>query len=182
VLQAGQVITSPRGTRVEILENSPARISFKRTLPAGTGGTHKNAHRHNANLERFEVLAGEAEAALDDRKRHLNAGDVLEVPRGSEHINPGTMAGTTATLVQTMEPRTRAVHVYFTSWLHWLAEGQTGPTDEPTQLQLAAIVKEGGFDGNYRTGAPVLLLRVVVPILGVVAGLKGIRAVRVPPA
>lgn len=180
MLKAGQVIESPRGTRVEILENTPERLSFKRTLPPLTGGTKSKSHRHTATSETFELLAGEATAFVEGREHTLNAGDVLEIPLGTTHVNPYTNAGKDATLVQTVAPRSRGVEVYFTSWLNWMQQGEADANDEPTLLQLAAIIKEGGRAGTWPSATPVILQQIALPILGVIAGLRGIRAVEVP--
>jgi mannose-6-phosphate isomerase-like protein (cupin superfamily) len=180
MLEAGQVIESPRGTRVEILENTPARISFKRTLPPLTGGTKAKEHRHTETQETFELLAGEATALIDGREHKLKRGVVLEIPMGSPHVNPYTTAGKEATLVHTVTPRSRGVEVYFTSWLNWLGQGKADANDEPTTLQIAAIIKEGGRAGTWPSGMPVILQKIGLPILGFIAGLTGTRAVRVP--
>jgi hypothetical protein len=37
MLEPGLTVTSPRGTVVEILENTPERFALKRILPPGTG-------------------------------------------------------------------------------------------------------------------------------------------------
>jgi len=179
MLEPGQIITSPRGTRVEILENTPERISFQRTLPPLTGGTKKKAHRHTVTMETFELLAGQATALIDGREHKLEPGDVLEIPLGCSHANPYTLAGTDATLVHTVTPRTRGVEVYFTSWLNWLEQGEADANDEPTLLQIAAIIKEGGRAGTWPSGTPVVLQRIALPIIGLIAALRGIRAVRV---
>jgi mannose-6-phosphate isomerase-like protein (cupin superfamily) len=179
MLKAGQVIKSPRGTRVEILENTPERISFQRTLPPLTGGTKGKAHRHTLTMETYELLAGDATAVLDGREHKLEPGNVLEIPLGCSHVNPYTTAGKDATLVHTVTPCTRGVEVYFTSWLNWLALGQTDANDEPTGLQIAAIVKEGGRAGTWPTGTPVILQRILLPIFALIAELRGIHAVKV---
>jgi hypothetical protein len=181
VLKAGDIIKSPRGTRVEILENTPERISFQRSFPPLTGGTKRKAHRHTATFETFEMVAGDASALVDGREHRLQPGGVLEIPLGSSHVNPYTKEGNTATLVHSVTPRTRGVEVYFTSWLHWLEQGEADANDEPTFLQIAAIVKEGGRAGTWPTGTPVFLQRIALPILGLIAELRGIRAIRVSP-
>jgi mannose-6-phosphate isomerase-like protein (cupin superfamily) len=180
MLKAGQVYESPRGTHVEILENSPERISFKRTLPPLTGGTKSKAHRHTEGLESFKVLDGQATGWVDGRERTIKAGEELTVPLGSVHVNPYTTAGKTATLVQTVAPRSRAVEVYFTSWCEWLAEGKSDTHDEPTVMQLAAIIKEGGRGGTWPSGVPVIAQKIGLPVLGAIAGRRGICAARVP--
>ena len=45
MLEPGFTVTSPRGTVVEIVENTPERLVLKRILPPGTGGTP--LHRHD---------------------------------------------------------------------------------------------------------------------------------------
>jgi hypothetical protein len=180
MLRAGDVIKSPRGTRVEILENTPERISFRRTFPPLTGGTKRKAHRHTSTCETFEMLAGDASALVDGREHRLQPGDVLEIPLGSSHVNPYTKEQNTATLVHTVTPRTRGVEVYFTSWLHWLEHGEADASDEPTFLQIAAIVKEGGRAGTWPASPPVFIQRIALPILGLIAELMGTRATRVP--
>lgn len=181
MLQTGDVIKSPRGTRVEILESTPERISFQRSFPPLTGGTKRKAHRHTSTSETYKMLAGDASALVDGREHRLQPGDVLEIPLRSSHVNPYTKEGDTATLVHTVTPRTRGVEVYFTSWLHWLEQGEADARDEPTALQIAAIVKEGGRAGTWTSGTPVFLQRLVLPVLGLIAELRGIRAVRVAP-
>jgi mannose-6-phosphate isomerase-like protein (cupin superfamily) len=181
MLQTGDVIKSPRGTRVEILENTPERISFQRTFPPLTGGTKGKAHRHTSTFETFQMLGGDASALVDGREQQLQPGETLEIQLGSSHANPYTKEGKTATLVHSVTPRTRGVEVYFTSWLHWLEQGEADANDEPTTLQIAAIIKEGGRAGTWTSRLPVFVQRIGLPILGLVAELRGIRAVRVAP-
>jgi len=64
---------------------------------------------------------------------------------------------------KSVTPRTRAVEVYFDSWLHWLGQGKTLDNGEPTTLQLAAITKEGGFGGTWLAGVPIVLQRLGLP-------------------
>jgi mannose-6-phosphate isomerase-like protein (cupin superfamily) len=179
MLKAGQIIESPRGTRVEILENTPERLSFQRTFPPLTGGTKAKAHRHTVTTETYELLAGDAAVLMDGRERKLEPDHVLEIPLGCSHANPYTTAGKTATLVHTVTPNTRGVEVYFTSWLNWLAQGKADARDELTILQIAAIIKEGGRAGTWPSGTPVFLQRITLPVLALIAELKGIRALRV---
>ena len=179
MLKTGQIIKSPRGTYVEILENTPDRISFERTLPPLTGGAKSKAHRHTETTETFELLTGEAFVWLEGREHRLEPGKAFEIPMGCSHANAYTIAGRTATVVQTVAPNTRGVEVYFTSWLNWLEQGEADARDEPTILQLAAIIDEGGRAGTWPARTPVVLQRLGLPILALVARLKGVRAVRV---
>jgi hypothetical protein len=71
------------------------------------------------------------------------------------------------------------VAVFFASWLTWLAEGRVNKQDEPTLLQVMAIIKEGG-GGTWVSGPPVGVQKALATVLGSVANARGMRAV-VPP-
>jgi mannose-6-phosphate isomerase-like protein (cupin superfamily) len=177
MLEAGFVVTSPRGTVVEILENTPQRFQLKRTLPPGTGKTP--SHRHDNGIERFRVLEGTATGSVDGTARSLGPGDVMEVPVSSAHVHPHTDASTAAVVEHTIEPRPRFVPVFFASWLTWLGEGKVDRQDEPTLLQVMAIIREGG-GGTWVTGPPVALQKGLATVLAAVANARGIQPV-VPP-
>jgi quercetin dioxygenase-like cupin family protein len=177
VLEPGTEVTSPRGTRVEILENSPQRFVIRRFLAPGTGKTAP--HRHMDGIERFELVEGEATGSVEGSARRLAAGDVLEVPVGSRHVHPHTAPSASATIIHTIEPRRRFVQVYFASWLGWLERGQTDAQDEPTLLQIMAVIKDGG-GGTWVAGPPVALQKGLARVLGRVAERRGFRAAGVP--
>lgn len=177
MLDPGTEVTSPRGTRVQILESSPQRFVIRRFLPPGTGKTA--AHRHMDGIERFEVVEGQATGSVGGTTRRLVAGDVLEVPVGSSHVHPHTMASERATVVHTIEPRARFVEVYFASWVGWLERGQTDAQDEPTLLQIMAVIKNGG-GGTWVAGPPVALQKALAEVFGRVAARRGFRAADVP--
>ena len=49
MLEPGTVVRSPRGTVVEILENTPERFRLRRELPPATG--KGPSHRHTNGVE-----------------------------------------------------------------------------------------------------------------------------------
>jgi mannose-6-phosphate isomerase-like protein (cupin superfamily) len=177
MLEPGFTVSSPRGTVVEILENTPERFMLRRVLPPGTGKTP--SHRHDNGSERFRVLEGAATGSVGGTSRALGAGHVMEVPLSTAHVHPHTDASSTATVEHTIEPRPRFVPVFFASWLTWLGDGRVDRQDEPTMLQVMAILKEGG-GGTWVTGPPVGAQRAMAALLGRLANARGIRAV-VPP-
>ena len=177
MLEPGFVVTSPRGTVVEILENRPERFQLRRALPPDTGKTP--SHRHDNGIERFRLLEGAATGSVDGASRALRPGDVMEVPVSSAHVHPHTDASTTAIVEHTIEPRPRFVSVFFASYLTWLGEGRVDRQDEPTLLQVMAIIKNGG-GGTWVTGPPVAAQRVLATVLAAVANARGIRPI-VPP-
>jgi quercetin dioxygenase-like cupin family protein len=174
MLEPGFTVTSPRGTVVEILENTPERFVLKRILPPDTGKTP--SHRHDDGIERFRLIEGEATGSVGGAARRLREGDVMEVPVGTAHVHPHTDGATIATVEHIIEPRPRFVAVFFASWLTWLGEGRVDKQDEPTLLGVMAVFKEGG-GGTWVTGVPVGAQKLLASVLAGVAKPRGLRAV-----
>jgi quercetin dioxygenase-like cupin family protein len=174
MLEPGQIIRSPRGTAIEILENSPERFRIRRELPPATGKTP--SHRHTDGVETFRVLEGEATGTAAGETRLLVAGDVLGVPQGAPHVHPHTAATATAVLEHTIEPRPRFVEVFFASWLSWLGEGRVDEQDEPTLLGVMSVIHHGG-GGTWVVGPPIAAQKVLARMLAPVAAARGYRAV-----
>jgi len=174
MLEPGTIVRSPRGTVVEILENTPDRFRLRRELPPATG--KGPSHRHTNGVETFTVLSGEATGTSAGHTRLLRTGDVLEVPIGAAHVHPHTATDAIAVVEQTIEPRPRFVEVFFGSWLTWLAEGRVDKQDEPTLLAVMAVIRDGG-GGTWVVGPPVAAQKALAQVLGRVAGARGYRAV-----
>jgi mannose-6-phosphate isomerase-like protein (cupin superfamily) len=174
MLDPGTIVRSPRGTVVEIAENTPDRFRLRRELPPATGKAA--SHRHTDGAETFRVLDGEATATAAGTTRLLRAGDVLEVPLGTPHVHPYTASDTIAVVEHTIEPRPRFVEVYFASWLTWLAEGRVNQQDELTPLGIMAVLREGG-GGTWVVGPPVVAQKALAAVLGRVAARRDYRAV-----
>jgi hypothetical protein len=82
--------TSPRGTVIEILEDSPERFYFRRRMSPLTGKTARHRHE-DFGSERFHVVEGRVTAKLDGRTHGLTAGDTC--PLGGTHVHPHTGEG-----------------------------------------------------------------------------------------
>jgi mannose-6-phosphate isomerase-like protein (cupin superfamily) len=164
------VVTSPRGTVVEILQDEPERFALRRTLPPGTGRTAP--HRHLNGIERFTVLSGTATGKVGRRHVSLREGDVMDVPVGATHVHPHTSARETAVVEHVIEPRPRFVEVYFASWQEWLAAGRVDGQDEPTLLGIMAVIDAGG-GGTWVSGPPIALQKAVVPVMARLARRRG---------
>ena len=119
-------------------------------------------------VDERHLLEGAATGSADGSSRSLRSGDVMEVPVSSAHVHPHTDASTTAVVEHTIEPRPRFVPVFFASWLTWLGEGKVDRQDEPTLLQVMAIIKEGG-GGTWVTGPPVAAQKLLATVLAAVA-------------
>jgi mannose-6-phosphate isomerase-like protein (cupin superfamily) len=169
-VEPGTVVRSPRGTVVEVLEDSPARFLLRRTLPPQTGKTAPHRHE-DVGAERFRVLEGTATAKLDGRTVRLAAGDTLEVPLGKSHVHPHTGAGQTALIEHEVADPPGFVALYFPNWLRWLERGEVDRQDEPTLLQIMAILRASP-GGTWVQGPPVAVQRALAAVLGRVKRLE----------
>ena len=172
-MEPEESVTSPRGTVVELLENTPERFVLRRKLPPKTGRTAP--HRHDNGVERFRIIEGSAIGKVGRNKRSLGPGDVMEVPLGSSHVHPHTEAGVTAVFEQEIEPRPRFVEVYFASWTSWLKEGRVDRQDEPTLLGIMAVIAGGG-GGTWVAGVPVGLQKLTARVMAPLASRRGYSA------
>jgi mannose-6-phosphate isomerase-like protein (cupin superfamily) len=163
MLEPGRIVRSPRGTVIEIRENSPERFSLRRTLPPSTGKTP--AHRHTNGVEIFRVIDGEVTASAAGATRRLTAGDELAVPLGASHVHPHTDSNTIAVIEQTIEPRPRFVEVFFATWLKRLEAGDVDSQDEPKLLDVLAVIRIGG-GGTWVAGPPVVVQKALAQVLG----------------
>lgn len=184
-LAPGAVTTSPRGTVVEVLEWSPARLAVRRTLPPSTGkGT---AHYHENGVELFTVIEGTVTGSVDGVVHTMGPGETMEVPVGSAHEHPHTGPGGPAVIEHAVLPDPSLAvppteiasfpAVYFASWLGWLEAGEVDDQEEPSFLQIMAVIKDGG-GGSWVVGPPVIAQRALAAVLGRVAGLRGIHAAK----
>lgn len=84
---AGQVISTDTATSptpdknyVRTLHNDSLSSSFLIIIPKEV-----KPHYHAAHTEQVVILSGEADMMLGDQKIHIKAGDVIIIPKGTEH-------------------------------------------------------------------------------------------------
>ncbi|MBJ7519381.1 MAG: cupin domain-containing protein [Solirubrobacteraceae bacterium] len=173
MLEPGQVVRSPRGTTIEVLENSPERFRIRRTFPPGTGAG--KAHYHLDGSERFTVIEGSAVGSVDGEDRLLVAGEVMEVAPATSHVHPHPIDGR-AVIEHEIYPRPDFVPVYFGSYLTWLEEGRCDVQDEPTISQVMAILRVA-HGNTWVTGVPITAQKGVAALVGRIAAMRGLRPV-----
>ncbi|MBJ7329784.1 MAG: cupin domain-containing protein [Solirubrobacteraceae bacterium] len=173
MLEPGQVVRSPRGTVIEVLENTPERFSIRRRFPPGTGAG--KSHYHLDSNERFTVVEGEAVGSIEGEERLLRPGDVLEVPPSSPHVHPHPISEP-AVVEQEMFPRPDFVPIFFASYFTWLEEGRCDRQDEPTVGQVMAIMRKAKGH-TWVTGVPVTAQRGLAAVMGRAAEMRGFHPV-----
>lgn len=173
MLEPGQVVHSPRGTVVEVLENTPERFRIRRTFPPGTGAG--KSHYHLDGSERFTVIEGSAVGSLEGEDRLLAPAEVMEVPPGTPHVHPHPIDGR-AVIEHEIFPRPDFVPVFFASYLTWLQDGRCDAQDEPTLAQVMAILRIA-HGNTWVTGVPVVAQKGLAAVVGRVAAMRGLRPV-----
>jgi mannose-6-phosphate isomerase-like protein (cupin superfamily) len=71
------------GERLDVLERTPAALVLEAAY--APGGTAPPTHYHPAQDEHFEILQGRLRVEVAGVRRDLQAGETLDVPRGTPH-------------------------------------------------------------------------------------------------
>jgi mannose-6-phosphate isomerase-like protein (cupin superfamily) len=144
--------------RIRILERSPQKLLAE--VSYGADGSPPPPHFHPQQDERFEILEGELTVKMDGETRVLQAGDAIDIPRGSSHQfwNAGSVPAR-ATWETRPAGRTE-------EW--WTAvDGLGAANGRPGLLSLAPLVHE--YRDVFRLGGPQLVVGPAIAALGYVA-------------
>jgi mannose-6-phosphate isomerase-like protein (cupin superfamily) len=137
----GQWITSPRtGAQLKrdgLREEEVDGLAVVRVLKPDMKPFP--AHVHLDFAERFEVVSGAAQAAIDGDKLRLTAGgqSVLYVPPGVPHVNPYNDERKDLELRQTFLPATEGAIAYVETLAAVLQDGRDDDGELPWPLILA---------------------------------------------
>ena len=154
-----------------LVSSTPQVLEVEASFGPGHGAPPP--HLHPAQDEHFEVLEGELRARVDGEERTLAAGDTLEIPRGKVHQmwNPSdepTRARWETRPAGRTDEWFRAI-----DGLH--REGRVRADGTPSPLAFAVLASE--YRDTFRlAGAPDLLLRPAIAVLGGLGRLRGYRA------
>ena len=171
MVKQGDVYESPQsGTRIEIRELSPERLSFERHYPPGTG--RAEAHLHLDFTQGWEVAAGAVTVAVDGEARRLEQGESLELPIGTKHQDPYNESDSTAVIRWRIEPVTPFIEAFLNTYAYLLRGDRLNDQDEFPMLQLFVILSATGAQ-SYAANLPVALQRTTLPLLGAIGRLRG---------
>ena len=156
------------GETLDVLERTPEALVLEATY--APGGSAPPAHYHPAQDEHFEVQTGTLRVEVSGVERDLEAGDPLDIPRGTSHRMWNPHAQLARTRWDTL-PAGRTE-----DWLSPLAALQgTAHVDAsgtPKVLPFAALA--GEFDDTFRLAAgPAPAARIAVAALARVARATG---------
>jgi quercetin dioxygenase-like cupin family protein len=161
-----RTITNPGSAQViRVLSETPELLVMESDYPAGCPSPPP--HLHPSQDERFEVLSGAVHAVVDGRSLTLEAGDTLDVPRGTVHEFGGDpeRAGTVRWEVR---PALRTAE--FLATVNRWSDRQTG---RPSTLQAVLTAKE--FAPEFRLASPSLgTQRILFALLAPIARARGL--------
>ena len=139
----------------------------------GPEGKPPPPHYHPAQDEHFEVLEGTLTAKLGGEESDLEAGQMLDIPRGTHHQIWNRGSGSTRALWQT-RPAGRTEE-WFRSIDRLIGEGRVGSNGMPGPLAFGVLLTE--YRDVFRLGsAPDLVTRPLLAGLGLVGRARGYRA------
>lgn len=156
------------GETLDVLERTPEALVLEATY--APGGSAPPAHYHPAQDEHFEVQAGTLRVEVSGVERDLEAGETLDIPRGTAHRmwNPHVRPARTR---WDTRPAGRTEN-----WLSALAALQgtdhVDASGTPKVLPFAALARE--FDDTFRLAAgPAPAARIAVTALAGIARATG---------
>jgi quercetin dioxygenase-like cupin family protein len=139
----------------------------------GPKGKPPPAHYHPEQDEHFEVIEGALRAKVDGEERLLEAGDTLDIPRGTPHQiwNDGEEA---ARVKWETRPAGRTAD-WFRSIDALYSDGTVDKDDRASPLAFGVLLKE--YDDVFRLKAgPEPVSKPIVALLAFLGRLRGYRA------
>ena len=174
-LHAGREWRSPRTGAVARIVEMNGRAVLELVSPPGTG--RAGGHLHRDLEQRFEVIEGQVEVRLGkEPARTLAAGESLDVPRGTPHVDPWNESGQPATWRNVIAPSSPFVRTFIATYGELLAAGELSNQETFTFLQLMAVLHAGRAD-SWADGAPIALQRLLIAGFAFLARLRGIQPV-----
>jgi len=121
---------------VSLVRETPEELELEASWTPG--GSRPPAHLHPEQDEHFEVLAGQLTALVDGAQRVLEAGEHLEIPRGTPHTlwNSG---GEEARVSWRTRPAGRTAE-----WFRAVDRLTNGGTRNPPLPAIAAVLSKYG--------------------------------------
>jgi hypothetical protein len=126
-------------------------------------------------VQSFEVLDGRAIAELDGEERELVAGERLEIPQGTTHVDPWNAADADLLVRFRFTPVPRFVEVYTERAGELIRQDALNEEEEVPILQLFVVLR--ATDGqSWGAGAPIAMQKALLPLLAALGRLRGYRA------
>jgi uncharacterized RmlC-like cupin family protein len=162
----GEILDVPRwGRRLEFKTTASqtkgkymeAVIHLKPTAGKTAEHIHENTH------ERYTVLSGTMRARLDGELARLKAGDVLDIPPGTPHINPWNNSREDASVMLWLSPE-NGYEEFLELMYHVAKVDKLSRTKDLNPVQYATI-GERVPAVDYLTSMPVIAQQVGGPVV-----------------
>jgi mannose-6-phosphate isomerase-like protein (cupin superfamily) len=174
-MEIGKEFHNPRtGTRLTVVEDTPGRLAFRRTMPPGTGKT--DAHKHLDYVETYVVEEGAVTVGVGKETRTLGAGETLRLEPGTGHVNPFNDGDAPATFVHSAEPSNPFVRAFVATWIDALERDALDEQDEFAALQLFPVLAATKAK-SFVVGPPVAAQKLVIPVVAAIGRARGNRPV-----
>jgi hypothetical protein len=133
------------------------------------------AHLHLDFVQSFVVMDGTATAAVDGEDRELAAGERLEIPQGTPHVDPWNAEEADLLVRFRFTPVPRFVEVYTERAGELIRQDALNKEEEVPILQLFVVLR--ATDGqSWGAGPPIGMQKALLPLLAALGRLRGYRA------
>jgi quercetin dioxygenase-like cupin family protein len=157
--------------RVTVTTLTPELLEVEAEWGTGGAGHRPPPHLHPSQDERFVLHEGEVTAELDGLRQTIQAGETLDIPRGTPHRMWNSGTGPARATWQT-RPALRTAEF----WEAMDAARRTRPTGSGgmlTPVAVAPLLRE--YRAEFQLALPAPLERAALAVLGVAARAKGYR-------
>jgi mannose-6-phosphate isomerase-like protein (cupin superfamily) len=171
---AGQTLENPiTGERI-VFRQTSHETAGRRVVIDHFLKPHTDTFAEHVQLnqeERFEILSGTATYRLNGTQRTAHAGEVILIPYGTPHRNPWNESEQELVFRHTTSPDLGS-EIFFESLFSLAQDGKANGKGEVSPLQLFAIGASLESQ-TYVTSIPISIQRVMIPVLGTIAGWMG---------
>ena len=133
-----------------------------------------DGHVHHDYLESFEVLEGTATFEIDGRRVTAGAGERIELPVGTPHVNAYNETDADLHLRHRASPGGVFVESFVDALGHHMENNTVNAQGEFSTLQLF-VVLHGTRAQSYRTGIPIWIQKPVIALGAALGRLRGLR-------
>jgi mannose-6-phosphate isomerase-like protein (cupin superfamily) len=133
-----------------------------------------DGHLHFDYVESFEVLDGTATLHVDGNRVSAGQGERIEVPPGTPHVNPYNETDADLRLRHRVAPGGAFAESFISALGHHMQNATVNDQGEFSDLQLF-VVLHGTRAKSYRTGVPIWLQRLVLPLGAALGRARGLR-------
>ena len=173
MIELGRTYRHPRnGVEVTVLRDDPDGYEIAIMQPGRIA--HSRPHVHTDFDQAFVVDEGTAQVRVGRTRHVLTAGERLDLPRGTMHVDAWNEGAEPLRFRNVITPTPRFIPAYVDAVVTRLADGTLPDNQEIPVLQLAVIHQ--ATDGQSFGPGPIAPQRALLPLLAAIGRRRGYQS------